>query len=375
MINKEKVFIADAAYENIYEILPAMIDSLELNEWYKNLSKKTVFIKPNILGLFLPENHATTHPAVIRALVKFFRKAGALVKVGDNSGVGGRGLIQRVITMTEIEEASDGAFVDVTKNSIEVPVQSRFMDSTWVSKDMLESDILINVPKMKTHSLTVVTGAVKNMFGIVAGNHKSRCHAVAAKVDDFGEVLSDIFMIRPPDLSILDAIVAQEGNGPSGGDPKPVGKILASTNAVALDTVMCKIMGFPPDKVHHLVHLKKHGMGSLNYNDIDIIGSVPQDLPFNIPAAIQNFKFIGRLVNFILFGALLRSKLRLKKDLCSRCYICVAGCPTEAMTVQDDKYPGIEKKKCIKCLCCNELCPESAWEIRGKLKQYQGRAW
>jgi len=192
-----RVLVTDASYDHLEPVISKIVKVLDLDAWYKGLSGKIVFIKPNMIGLFPPHQHATTHPLVISAIAKFFREAGAKVIVGDNCGMGGYGLNQKVAQVTGIIDAVNDAYKNIAMNTSLVSLGSKFMDSIAVSRDILEADVLINVPKMKTHSLTVVTGAVKNMFGIVAGAGKSLCHRLAPGVRDFGELLADIYSIRP----------------------------------------------------------------------------------------------------------------------------------------------------------------------------------
>ncbi len=366
-----RVLVTDASYDHLEPVISKIVKVLDLDAWYKGLSGKIVFIKPNMIGLFPPHQHATTHPLVISAIAKFFREAGAKVIVGDNCGMGGYGLNQKVAQVTGIIDAVNDAYKNIAMNTSLVSLGSKFMDSIAVSRDILEADLLINVPKMKTHSLTVVTGAVKNMFGIVAGAGKSRCHRLAPGVRDFGELLADIYSIRPPDLTIMDGIVSMEGNGPTSGTPKHVGKILASTNAIALDAVMCRIMGLPPEEVHHIRHASQDGLGPIDTDSIEIVGEKPEEVPFKLPMTIKRFSFLGRLVNRGFFGTISRRRLVLDKKLCKKCKICVEGCPTKAM--QMEEFPGINEDRCIRCLCCQELCPDSAWKTRGLMRRFQGR--
>ncbi len=366
-----RVLVTDASYEHFEPVMPKIVEALDLEAWRKGLSGKIVFVKPNMIGLFPPDRHATTHPLVVSAIAEFFRKAGAKVMVGDNCGVGGYGLNQKVAQVTGIIDAVDDAYKNIALNTTLVSLGSKFMDSIAVSRDILEADLLIDVPKMKTHSLTVVTGAVKNMFGIVAGADKSQCHGLAPGIRDLSELLADIYSIRPPDLTIMDGIVSMEGNGPTSGTPKRVGKILASTNAVALDAVMCRIMGLPPEEVHHIRYASQGGLGPIDTDSIEIVGERPERVPFKLPMRIKRLNFVARLINRGLFGTISRSKLVLDKKLCKKCKICVEGCPTGAM--QMDEFPGINEGKCIRCLCCQELCPESAWKSRGLMGRFQGR--
>ena len=366
-----RVLLVDAEYGRLEPALEKVINGLDLASFLAGTRGKRVFIKPNMLGVFPPDRHAATNPALVRAVVKLFRDAGAEVLVGDNCGAGSYGLNRKSAKVTGIEEAADGAYVNVAQDTVQVPLKTRFLDAIAVSRAMLTSDYLVSLPKLKTHSLTVVTGAVKNMFGLVAGAGKSLAHSSAPGNKDFGEMLAGIYSIRPPDLTIMDAVVAMEGNGPSAGKPRPLNKLLASQNAVALDAVMCRIMDFPPEEVHHLRVAARKGWGPLAPEAIELIGELPQTPRFKLPVTFHRLSCLGRFVNEKFYTWLTNSKLTLDTKRCQKCKICVTACPSGAMKMDD--FPRIEEDKCIRCLCCHELCPESAWTTRGFFGQFMLR--
>ncbi len=366
---KTRVAIAEAKYETMDADVESLMGLLGMGPWLKKLRGSKVFIKPNLLGMFPRENHATTDPSLVSAMVRIVREAGARVIVGDNCGVGGYGLNEKVARHTGVFDAAMGAYKNVAQTTKLVKLHSRYLDSLVVSKDMLDADILINLAKMKTHSLTIVTGAVKNMFGLVAGAGKGKSHAAAPAAEDFGRILAEIFSIRPPELTVMDAVMAMEGNGPSAGRPKFVGRILASENAVALDAVICRIMGIRPELVHHVREASSLGHGPIDDASIEVIGSMPVNLKFKLPVTVSRFG-LSRIVNSGFFASLVRSKLVLDRDKCRRCGICKKECPTGAMEMDD--YPRINQAKCIKCLCCQELCPDAAWSVKGLMGRLQG---
>jgi uncharacterized protein (DUF362 family) len=368
-LQKVPVAITDATYDTMDSSVRTLMEILGLHPWLQGLRGKMVFIKPNLLGVFPAERHVTTSPELVKSMVSLVRDYGARVTVGDNCGVGGYGLNQRVAKHTGILEAAQGAYQNVAQKTTVVKLNSRHVNSVVVSRDMLEADVLINLPVMKTHSLTIVTGGIKNMFGIVAGGGKGNLHAAAPSTESFGRMLAEIFAIRPPDLTVMDAVTAMEGYGPSAGKPIWVGKILASKNAVALDAVVCRIMGIGPDQVHHVREASSLGHGPIDSASIEIIGNLPRNPKFKLPMEASRLKFIQSISGYF-FGRLVRNKLKLSKKKCRKCKLCVEGCPTGAMNMND--LPWIDEQKCIRCLCCCELCPESAWEMRGMMRRLQG---
>ncbi len=368
---KVRVCVRRATYDNIAELLPGMMESLDLRGWFEGLRGKTVFLKPNMIGIFPPERHATTHPALVAGLVRLFSDAGARVTVGDNCGVGGYGLNGKVGMITGIADAAGGCYRNVGRDILHVPLESQFAEMLPVSREMMEADVLVSVPKMKTHSLTLVTGAVKNMFGLVAGRGKAQAHAAAPRGRDFGRLLADIFALRVPDLSVMDGIVGMEGNGPTSGRPIAAGAVLASIDAVALDAVMCRIMGVAAHRVHHLREAAGLGLGILDMGRIELLGDHIGRVKFRLPAASRLGGFGARFLYPLAFRWLSRSRLVLDEKLCRRCGICVEGCPSGALSMED--YPLIDEDKCIDCLCCDELCPENAWRLKGLVGLMQRR--
>jgi len=368
---RSRVAITDATYQTMESSVTALMEALDLQSWLEQLKDKKVFVKPNMLGAFPAGKHVTTSPELVKTVVCLVRKFEARVTVGDNCGVGGYGLNQRVAKSTGILEAAQGAYKNVAQKTIPVKLNSRYVNSVVVSRDMIEADILISLPVMKTHSLTVVTGGVKNMFGIVAGAEKGKLHGAAPGPADFGRMLAEICAIRPPDLTIMEAVTAMEGYGPSAGKPKWVGKVLASRNAVALDAVVCRIMGIEPDQVHHIREASLLGLGPIGAESIAIMGDLPRNLKFKLPLEANRFKLLP-FISSRFFGTLARSKLKLNKKKCKKCKLCVEGCPTGAMNMGE--LPWIDQQKCIRCLCCHELCPESAWEVKGLMRRLQGRS-
>lgn len=367
----ERVLIADADYGQMDRGLARVFEGLDLGNWLTASRGKKVWIKPNMLGLFTPEQHASTHPSLVRELIKLFAAAGAEVRVGDNPGIGGYGINEKVARRTGILAAADGCYRNAALQPKEIAVRSRFFSRMVVSEEILTADLVINVPKLKTHSLTIFTGAIKNMFGLLIGGCKGQAHRQAARIENFGEALTDLYQIRPPELTIMDAVVAMEGNGPSAGRPRPLGKIIAAKNAVAADVVAAALIGAEPKTVHHLRVAQERGLGPGSLAEVELLGELKPAARFKLPATISRFAFLGRWFNDYGYRLLLRPTLGLNQERCSRCKICAEHCPTGAMQMAD--YPRIDEKQCIRCFCCHELCPEHAWEFRGLMRRMSQR--
>ncbi len=360
-----KVVIEDATYENVGEVMPRVIEQFRM-DW----NGRRVLVKPNMLGHFnFNENSgSTTHPAVVNALVNALRNRGADVIVGDNPALQGFKENLRCARRSGILEASDGAYKNISEESVEVKMDSsRLIDKLLVSKDVMDVDILINVPRFKTHIFTTLSGSVKNMFGIVVGGDKPKVHMNAPNNEAFSEALVDIYQIRPPELTIMDGIVGMEGNGPStSGELRFIGKVLASDNAVSLDAVMCHMMGIAPDKVHYMKTAIERNLGEVDPYGMEIIGDLEVLKNFKMPFSFIANTRLGMIINKWLTGVWIQNKVVVNNKTCKKCYKCMEVCPPEAMKMLNKKdFPKVDQDTCIKCYCCTEVCPECAIEVRG----------
>lgn len=205
--------------------------------------------------------------------------------------------------------------------------------------------------------MTTISGAIKNLYGLVAGSAKAMLHLKAKTSDRFCHLLVDINQLRPPDLSIMDALTVMEGNGPSHGHSRPLGKLLASTNVAALDAVMVTMMGADPAQVELLRVAAARGLGPIDLREIDIVGELQPIPNFQLPTTFtisvreqgQLLKEIGTVVPTV------------EEAACITCGECETNCPPQAITM--DPFPTIDKTKCISCFCCTEMCPENAIKV------------
>ncbi len=359
---RPSVLVLDAEYARMEEVVEKILYAFPL-PW----KGKRVVIKPNILGPSVPAKGITTHPALIRALVQSLKKREAICLVGDNPGLRGYAANERCARISGIFEAADGCFVNFAKETVQVAVKSRFIEKLVVSKPVLEADLVINVPKFKTHIQTKITGAVKNMFGILVGAEKARVHLSAARPEYFSEALVDIYQIRIPDLTIMDAVVGMEGNGPSSNDLRAIGKILAGRNGVSVDGMMAAMMGVGPDKVDSLRIAFQRGLGEVDPAKMEIQGTWSSLKKYKMPLTFVSKGWIGSAVNKLLYRPLVKPRLHVRAERCNQCGVCVQHCPAQALTMA--KVPLLDVEKCISCYCCYELCSNQAVELTGLMRR------
>ncbi|MBI9074845.1 MAG: DUF362 domain-containing protein [Desulfatibacillum sp.] len=363
MKNQEKyrVMLFDASYED--GSLQGVMDEI-FRQFPLDLNGKKVLVKPNILAGEPPEKGVTTHPAVVKAVVEKLKAEGALVMVGDNPGVFGYGKSVKAADTAQISQAAGDSFVHLGQHPVKTKLPSKDIPHVMISRDVLEADLVINLPKLKTHGLTFYTGAIKNTFGYVVGGDKMRVHSQAVTPKRFAQALVDIFSVRPPDLTIMDAVIAMEGNGPHHGNLRNVGKILASSNAVCLDAVAVTMIGKDPKSVLHLNIAAEKGLGTLDLDRISLNREITPIPDFKMPvtfvpgiAGMVLNRFLARWINCLP---------QIDQDKCKQCGLCVKHCPTQAMTMQKKSYPSADKNICINCYCCQEMCPEDAIALKGR---------
>ncbi|HPJ94552.1 MAG TPA: DUF362 domain-containing protein [Deltaproteobacteria bacterium] len=353
-----KVMIYPAGYDSVRQAVDRAFELFPIE-----LKGRNVLIKPNVLRASRAEEGVVTHPAVLRAVVEKVEKMGpAQLVVGDNPGLFSYGANEEAFKSTGLMEAAKGYYVNIGNDSMEMAFNPDFMPTVSLSKAVLDADIIISLLKFKTHGLTVMTGAIKNSYGFLPGAIKARLHKAAGTAERFHEMLVDVFRLRVPDLFIMDAVVGMEGNGPASPDLRDIGLILASNNAVALDSVVAVMMGCDPKKLRFLQKAKQVGLGDYDLGTIEVIGKLQPIADFKLPPlggeAILNNKGMQQMIHD-------RMTLRPKADreLCTACGTCVDQCPVDALRMVDE-LPEVDAQKCITCFCCQEICPEKAIVLR-----------
>ncbi len=322
--------------------------------------EQKVLIKPNMLSAKAPEAGVTTHPAVLEAVIREVQSAGGKVRVGDSPSAVFRGLA-RYWENTGFRAVAERTGVPLLNFEAGGTVVRKSENREYhLAKHVFEADVVINLPKMKTHGLALYTGAIKNLYGCLPGFQKARYHKTHPHPEDFSGVLVDIYDCIRPTLTIMDAVLAMEGNGPSTGEIRTAGLILASADGVALDAVANRIMGYKPGEVHTTRIAGERGIGESDLNQIQIMGEKIDSVilsNFSLPPT-HVLRWVPKfLVNWV--GKFLWVRPRTDLSKCTVCGICAKVCPVHAIEMKAG-HPITDYDLCINCMCCNESCPESA---------------
>jgi uncharacterized protein (DUF362 family)/Pyruvate/2-oxoacid:ferredoxin oxidoreductase delta subunit len=345
-----------------YDCVGFSIRSL-LDKLNADVYGKRVLVKPNVLGPFPPGRHVCTRPEVLREVCEALESKGAdRVLVGDNPGVTGYGASEKALRAAGIYDAAGGRFTNLAESTEIITLDTVAGFEIPVAREVFNADIVVNLPKFKTHNLTTITGAVKNTFGYVIGGAKARLHAAAPLPYDFGAVCVEIYRLRPPEINIMDAVVGMEGDGPSCKDLRQVGLMIASENGAALDCIVARLMGMD-GRVIPTVRISRKLRLCPEDADIVVDGPVEPVPDFKPPSTFIQSRIICWLANRLVFPQVV-PKPYIDEETCTDCGRCVEVCPKDAL----DEFPSVYYDSCIRCYCCQEVCPEAAVKLRGRFK-------
>ena len=325
----------------------------------QKITGKKVVIKPNVLRISGEEEHIVTNPSVLRAVVeKVETLSPAQIVVGDNPGLHAYGDNEISFEKTGLMEAAKGYYKNFGDTSEQLDFDPDFIRCVGVSKEILDADIFISLPKFKTHGLTVMTGAIKNSYGMLPGAQKARLHQIAGTPERFHDVIVDVFELRIPDLFIMDAVVGMEGNGPASPDLREIGVVLAADNAVAMDSVVARMMGIDPGELRFLRTAQTKGLGHFDVDKIAIDGELPVLDDFKLPPLGGQVIASNTTVRDLMVKKV-QLRPEVEPDLCTGCEACIEQCPVTALSMIEE-VPEVTAELCITCFCCQEICPEKA---------------
>lgn len=364
-----KVLAMESSYENCAEAVDRAFEVFPLE-----IARKRVVIKPNALKPCNPDTDTAmvTHYKILEAVIKKVESLGPReILVGDSVGTEFYGRSDEVCTEVRFKEVAGPYYTNMSKNLRKVKLMHPFEREVAVLADVLDAEVYISLPKMKTHGLTMTSGGIKNNYGLLSGAQKSWYHYYSISPERFARILLEMFRLRPPDLVILDAVLAMAGYGPASSITYPVNKILASDDAAALDTVEAHMIGFEPEQVPLLMLAREFGLGETRLENIRVEGNAatipgypkpeePPEASYAYKAGVgtgstSRWYYRERVAFRPVIDA---EKCRYNQD----CNACVAVCPTEAL-IAGQSTPGLKPDQCILCSACKEVCDHAALEL------------
>ena len=332
----------------------------------------TVALKPNFIVYSSPSKGIVTHPLFTFEIFKRVIEVGGEPFVIDSPGSGipfNKHSLKHLYKSTGywdiFKDYREFLNFDTSTEIVEVK-NGLLLKKVRILKKLANSDVIINLPKMKTHSLTFITGAVKNMFGAIPGIEKTLYHSRFRDINDFSKAIIDILNTTNPALSIMDGIISLEGDGPAmNGIPRNTGVIVGSKDPFSLDFVFSDIIGLSPNSVPYLkVGLENH----VTKGSYEVIGDVVKIPDFELPKTFHGkstteiIYMYNKIVSPV-FRKLFVQRPNIMKKKCIRCGVCVRSCPEKVITM-DKVSAKIDYSKCIRCYCCHEQCPEGAIDLK-----------
>jgi uncharacterized protein (DUF362 family)/Pyruvate/2-oxoacid:ferredoxin oxidoreductase delta subunit len=329
-----------------------------------------LLLKPNWIMAVPPERHATTHPTVFKAVCEIFQAAGANLCYGDSPG---RGSTEE----EALEAARATGFLEIGE-ALHIPLADFLhgrevntgTQEFFIADGALDCDGIISLPKLKTQGFLKLTGAVKNQLGCIPGKRKGAYHQQLQRPADFARMLIELNMYLKPRLYIMDGIIAMEGNGPMNGDPKKMNVLLLSSDPVALDATVCRLVDVNPEYSYTVSLGKQAGHGTYISDEITLLGDALESFiarDFNINRnPISNVRGAG-VFSFGNDAGV--PKPYIDEEKCLHCGVCIDTCPISPKALDwqgndTDKTPAYDYSRCIRCFCCQELCPHGAILIR-----------
>ena len=362
-----KVSIVKCENYDPQNVKHAIRKSLDLIGGIEKLIKPddNVLLKVNVIVGFPPERAATTHPSVVRAMVEIVKEAGGNPWVGDSSGA--YGYTAQSLELSGIKKATEeagGKLINFeSTGAYNFEVNGKILTSVNIAKPVIDCDVLVSLPKMKTHMMTKYTGAVKNFYGVIPGSGKAAIHRLAATEENFSNAVIDIYSILKPKLAIMDGIVGMEGEGATNGTPIESKVILSSPDCVSLDAISSEIMGFSHKDILTTCIAHDRGLGIGELDRIEISGEKIVDVKMDFKKSKHIYYKLPKILGNFMFKSVENiSKVEISKDDCKKCKICFNSCPASAITLEP--HPFIDQKKCIKCYCCHELCRNGAVKLK-----------
>ena len=372
--------VCEAAVERVFALLQAP----------KAIGPDTkILLKPNLLSKSAPEKAVTTHPEVVRAVIHACVRRGARpqnITLADSAG----GLynptvvaaLYRVSGMAAVC-AEEGVNLYTACESVTVPVSDGAVVREFeLLRPVREADFIIDLPKFKTHVMTGMTAATKNLFGCIPGLKKAEWHTRFPDRERFGQMLIDLLLTVKPAMAVLDGIIGMEGDGPGGGEPRSVGLVMGceGDELPLLDCAVCRLMGLEFTRVPYLAAAAQRGLvPAAGFDPAELVGDADAFVPltdWQLPSSFANggagsTDFADsrtRIPAFLAPVARYAEKWIaphpvIEQNKCIGCGRCAEICPRNTIALKNNKAK-IRTKDCIRCFCCHEMCPVKAIEVK-----------
>jgi len=338
---------------------------------FRIIPGKKVLLKPNIIAHNTPDQCTTTHPAVVGAVCRIFSEHDCSISIGDSSAFyqgGGTALGLETSGIADAAREYGARLIPFETTELHRVTTGKVLNPFYVTGAVFHHDLIVNMPKLKVHRLARLTGAIKNTYGCVVGGSKQVYHKLYLDRTDYrefwGKPLVDVYESINPQLTIMDAIIGLDKDGPAAnGEPKKTGLVLASDSGAALDVVICKIIGFDPFQVPAVREALDRGIVSLV--KIETFGDIPLIPYVKLPDEPSRKGLHKKLDDYIFDQFIVEP--RVLKSKCKKCDECVNRCSLNAIEYNSKGIPVIDLKKCIYCYCCREYCPHGAIYLHGSL--------
>jgi len=348
-----EVIVRTSAYEE-KRLRPLLFEMLERLDGGRIQRGTRVLVKPNLLSPAAPDDAVLTHPLVVKAVCEYIVHRGAGVQLSDSPAIGS---FEKILRISGIGDAIKGLGVICKpfESSVRVDVGKPF-DRIEIAEDALNADLIINLPKLKTHSHMLLTLAVKNMFGCIVGFRKPEWHMRAGVDRDmFAKLLVRIHQRVRPAFAILDGILAMEGEGPGkSGDPRQLGVLIGGCDGPAIDETVCRMLGIDPLLLP--THRAAQAFGLVD-GKLEIEGRLPRVAHFRLPEITQVI-YGPKALHGVVRRPLLQRPVP-DPGRCKMCGDCWKICPAKAITAGKNNL-SFDYDRCIRCYCCIEVCPHSA---------------
>lgn len=346
-------------------LLDSVISEIFENHKFNSLIRPgmIVCVKPNLLAKNKPSEAVTTHPLLVKAVCKKVVELGAKCIVADSpAGAYTKVALTNLYKYNELNIVEEvGAQLNYDVDYTMCNIEGEKIKNIEIINPILQADLVINMAKIKTHSMMNLTASTKNLFGIIPGTRKAEIHSRFEKYEDFANAMIDISKYITKQIIIVDGILALEGNGPSAGDPKHLGIIMAGDNQFEIDYSIMKIIGMKLEDAYIVNESIKRKL--LDVNNIDVIGENIESvkcLDFKFPDTIAK-KTAFKMHNLTKY---IKPYPVFNKKKCKLCKICIERCPRDAIEIKNGRVRLKSKQACIRCFCCHEHCPYKAVDIK-----------